>query len=730
MKTSERNFTALSGKGDDFLYCVFSEKYELHLPENSLFQHNYLNLQLNSKEYKNSKLVHKDSERICLENCDNYGSAAGLYWVWKNTNYPYIGFSLTKNILDVTEEEWEKFKKSKGDVLMKSHFLSICPLQENYRTLYYSYDFQMMMSVLKKLYPVYYSFAREKVIYQHKFIEATCVIKKEALRKFCVWLFPILEKCKEHLNDKYSKHQNRYLEHLSYYLFMIYFLYHEKKLKIHYVENLIPMVSEQERDSKTMNFANMKAYIRYLWEEREIEVALQHLQKNKEMPEAKELLPIFQQYEKERRYYKTTLFEKNKDFDQLLMECGKQTSVKPHGKKVLIFEWASITHKESVLAFETLGFECHTYKTPYKSWVYDEDFLEQVNRHLDFNTFDLVFSVNYFAMIAEACHIHDIPYVSWCYDSPTYIGDRRYLKYPTNHVFMFDSFETERYHSEGYNNVHYMPLAVNVSRYDQIICTPEEKEKYKSSISFVGSLYDTKAVKAMSNLTDYQKGYLNSLVDNQLKIYGHNLFTPILSEKFMKWISNPQFYKAIKNEWTQGKDQPSEENPGAASLNIILNKMVTNRERLLLITMLSKHWDFKLYSTSTSEVFKTTIQCGPVEYYQEMPKVFKNSRINLNVTLRSIESGIPQRCIDIMGSHGLLLTNYQKDLEEYFKDQKNILIYRSVEEAYDKCKFYLEHEALRKKIEDKGYETIRKHFNYPDSLKKMLHISELDYLLK
>lgn len=196
----------------------------------------------------------------------------------------------------------------------------------------------------------------------------------------------------------------------------------------------------------------------------------------------------------------------------------------------------------------------------------------------------------------------------------------------------------------------------------------------------------------------------------------------------MEWLSQPDFNKAVQSEWE--KNKLSSDTPSTGSLSILLNKMVTNRERLLLITMLSKHWDFKLYSTGTNEVFNNVIQCGTVEYYQEMPKVFRNSRINLNVTFRSIRTGIPQRCLDIMGSHGLLLTNYQKDFEEHFKDQENLLIYHSIEEAYDKVKFYLDHETERKRIEDNGYETVRKHFNYPEVLKKILHISNLDKLLK
>ena len=51
-----------------------------------------------------------------------------------------------------------------------------------------------------------------------------------------------------------------------------------------------------------------------------------------------------------------------------------------------------------------------------------------------------------------------------------------------------------------------------------------------------------------------------------------------------------------------------------------------------------------------------------------MPLVFQNSKINLNITLRSIKNGIPLRAIDIMGAGGFLLTNYQNDFGLHFTD--------------------------------------------------------------
>ena len=712
---------------DKLLYCIFSQDKEMSLPENSSLQECQINLQLDATHITSS-IPYGDNQGIALNNYANYGTVCGVYWLWKNVHFPYIGFSLTNTILDPSKKELESFIRSSKDLCILQPQPCNAPLQENYRSLYYGYDFRMLLSILKKHAPAYYTFAKENWVSSNDFIQPTCIIKENVFRKFCAWIFPILEHCYKHIPQKHSKHQNRFLEHLTYYLFMLYIKFHEKNLNIQYNENYTHLAKATETPPKSFTFPGLKEYIQHLLDMGDIEVAYKHLSENKDLTEAQKLLPIFEKYEKERRYHKTTLFEETHQLDELLNKLPQTPNLQDRKPRVLIFEWNSITHKESLWAFEALGFEYHTFKTPYKSWIYDEDFLEQINRHLDFYSYDMVFSVNYFAMVAEACYSHDTPYVAWCYDSPTYIGSLRYLKYPTNHVFLFDSTETQEYITRGCTNVYHMPLAVNVERLDNIKCSPEDIAKYQASISFVGALYDTKLITALNYLPDYKKAYLNALVDNQMHQYNHDLYANILSTDFMEWISQPDFNKAIQSEWE--KDKPRTDTPSAGSLNILLKKMVTNRERLLMITMLSKHWDFKLYSSSTNEVFNNVIQCGTIEYYEEMPKAFRNSRINLNVTFRTIRTGIPQRCLDVIGSHGLLLTNHQKDLDEYFKDEENLLLYHSFEEAYDKTKFYLEHETERKRIENNGYETVRKYFNYPEVLKRILHISNLDYLLK
>lgn len=69
-----------------------------------------------------------------------------------------------------------------------------------------------------------------------------------------------------------------------------------------------------------------------------------------------------------------------------------------------------------------------------------------------------------------------------------------------------------------------------------------------------------------------------------------------------------------------------------------------------------------------------------MDYYTVMNKIFYLSKINLNITLPSIESGIPQRVLDIMGSGGFVLTNYQPEIEEVFEIGKDIEVFHTLEE--------------------------------------------------
>lgn len=706
-------------------YYFFQKENISDFPKESSLRPYLVTIDMKKKLRAEDKLLPKEK----------WGAVCGLFYLWEHiADIPakYIGFQLRNASFNLSTEYLEKFLNSDQDVLLPKEHPCFPSFQGSYREIYYSYDFRMLLSILKRDYPEYHEFAQKNILYKKHFIEPVAIMKKEILDAFCKWIFSILHTCDQVLSSKASAFQNLYLEHLASYLFTIYFEYHKEKYSIEYTEDILYLTEKHLSDDVPIPSELTEEYLQELFEKKKFEQLEMHfigLRKENRFPQYAELI---QRYHWERKYYRTTLLDDGRPVSEIQVpqKRNKPTSVKQ--KRVLIYRWESISHKEAVIAFEKLGFVCDEHGFTRELRDQEERFMEQINLFLDKHDYDLVFSLNYFQQVSEACTIRGIPYISWFYDSPTAVPNLAELDCSTTHVFIFDSNETEKYKVMGSTRVHYMPLAVNVDRYDAITCSKEDHKKYDTDISFVGRLYESPLTDAMAYIPDYFKGYINALMNMQQGYYDYNFFPSILTDTLMKRMDNEGFNRWMNKDLHKTDEvweEISDATPGPGRMSLLLNRAVTNRERLLLLGMLGKHFRVNLYSSSMSEVLKDVNFCGVVEYYNDSPKVFKCSKLNLNISLHSIINGIPLRCIDVMGCGGALLTSYQKDFEDHFVDQKNILLFHSMEEAFDKAKYYLSHDTEREKLALEGYHTVRKYYNYPEVLKEMMKIADLEYLL-
>ena len=132
--------------------------------------------------------------------------------------------------------------------------------------------------------------------------------------------------------------------------------------------------------------------------------------------------------------------------------------------------------------------------------------------------------------------------------------------------------------------------------------------------------------------------------------------------------------------------------------NYFLCRKITSNERLALLKAVSDTFSLKLYTHKPVAELSHAEYMGTVDYYDTMPLIFQNSRINLNITLKSIQTGIPLRCMDIMGAGGFLLTNFQSDLLDDFVPGEDFAFYESEKDFVDKIRYYLSHEAERQQI--------------------------------
>ena len=129
---------------------------------------------------------------------------------------------------------------------------------------------------------------------------------------------------------------------------------------------------------------------------------------------------------------------------------------------------------------------------------------------------------------------------------------------------------------------------------------------------------------------------------------------------------------------------------------------ITQRERSEILKRANSRFDTHLYTYTSALEEGMPANYGPLKYYEEMPFVFRNSKLNLNITLKDIRLGIPLRALDIMGSRGVFMSNYQPELAEMFENGKDAVLYESVEDAVEKMDFYLKRDDLREKIARNG----------------------------
>ena len=96
------------------------------------------------------------------------------------------------------------------------------------------------------------------------------------------------------------------------------------------------------------------------------------------------------------------------------------------------------------------------------------------------------------------------------------------------------------------------------------------------------------------------------------------------------------------------------------------------------------------------------------------------SKINLNMTIKPIQTGLPLRIFDIMGCGGFCMTNYQAELPEYFEIGVDLEAYSSMEELVDKCSYYLTHEDERRQIALNGYEKVKQYHGYVNRMVEII----------
>lgn len=383
---------------------------------------------------------------------------------------------------------------------------------------------------------------------------------------------------------------------------------------------------------------------------------------------------------------------------------------------VLFIEWKSFGNVVMKQAFEKLGYTVETYGLDNRmiDTRIDMAYTEALVKYLMKKPYFCVFSFNYFPIIAMACKACKVPYVSWTYDSPFIQLYSKTLEYDTNFAFVFDSGTCNELAAKGLQT-YYLPMAAPMDCYSSILQNTEEGHKYAGDISFVGALYSesyNNMFRHIEKLEPYEKGFIDALLNAQKNIYGVNFLENILKE-------NSEVFQKIQQICPVFASGDGIESAEWTFANYFLSRKVTAMERTEIMQLLGERYKVNLYTVEKTDI-KGVSNCGVADYNTIAPLVYANSKINLNISLRSIHTGIPLRAFDIMGCGGFMITNFQEDFLLHFEPDEDVVFYSSYEELLDKVSFYLEHDAERHRIARNAQRKVATEHTYLQRAETML----------
>lgn len=343
------------------------------------------------------------------------------------------------------------------------------------------------------------------------------------------------------------------------------------------------------------------------------------------------------------------------------------------------------------------------YQVP-SDWESDAVLEKLLSEKISSAEYDRVLSVNYCPVVSGVCEKYKICYVSWVYDSPIHIRDISSFNNSCNRIYFFDEGQADYYKKKGFRNIFHLPLAA-----DETVWKADDGAKYSCDVAFVGKLYESDYDYLMGPLPLYERGEMEGIINFQSRLYGAYILDQMIDDDRMARLN--RFYrKASDNRFSVCREE----------MEYACACEVTGRERRMALSLLASRCNLHVHSGSDCSSVPGVQNYGYVDYYSQMPAVFANAKVNLNISLRTIRTGIPLRVLDVLSCRGFLITNYQQELLSYFEPGVDLVIYEDVKDLIGKTMYYLANDDLRNRIAENGQRKVRELFGFDKRIGELL----------
>ncbi len=370
--------------------------------------------------------------------------------------------------------------------------------------------------------------------------------------------------------------------------------------------------------------------------------------------------------------------------------------------KIVFCRYRNVCEPDFINAFRALGIDVVEVFLNETGATSLEEQAEYIGSKIVSATPMFVFSINYFPYVSIVCQSLKVFYVSVSVTCPMVEIYNTTIRNSFNRVFLFDREQYLSVKAENPQGIFYLPLGADVGRLDN---TLGDESGFDYDVSFVGSLYNEKDPFLSIGLSENDKERYEQIIAEQIKasVSGQELLEGQIYDSDVELIkrSASDFYPS---------DLSVRNIDRFVAVNNYLSPHMTYIERVEILNEIAKECnetEIHLFTNSDTRELTGVVCHGGVNTITEMPFVFRKSRINQNLTPRSIKTGLPQSIWDVLGSGGFMLTNWQGELPELLEIGKHLDAYEDRKELIEKIKYYLDHDDERMEIAHNGYEFVK-----------------------
>lgn len=295
-----------------------------------------------------------------------------------------------------------------------------------------------------------------------------------------------------------------------------------------------------------------------------------------------------------------------------------------------------------------------------------------------------------------------IPIVPCFFDDPLFVlGVQDDFGLPKDTpMFVWDRGHLEAMRRAGYSRLWHLPLGT-----DPGVFKPLQKPqgRYTHALSFVGSLGAEDAFKVALERAD---PVIQGMFTRALDMWdgGHaKPFASILralaaeleAENQARW----RLFDGTKGFW---------------SLVNALNQSANRRWRERVVGAVAApgavQGEVGVYGSGWSH-FGATFK-GGIDYHGHLPRMYASTALHLNLTAPQIMTGVNNRVWDVLAAGSMVLTDAREELLESFEEGKEILVFRSHEEALELAKQWCGRDTELRQMARRGREKVLSHHTW------------------